>query len=61
LIKSGTCVAPATRQDTMRDLLGEFIAAVTDEVMPFVRDLSRLYLDVLTFLCRAVDSWLASG
>jgi hypothetical protein len=45
-------------------LLGELIVAVTDKVMPFVHDPSLLYLvvsDVLTFLCRAIDSWLASG
>jgi hypothetical protein len=48
----------------MRDLLGELIVAVTDEVMPFVRDASRLNLVgsyVLTFRYRAIDSWVASG
>jgi hypothetical protein len=47
----------------MRDLLGDLIVAVTDEIMRFVRDPSGLYLVVsyvLTFLCRAVDCWLAS-
>jgi hypothetical protein len=48
----------------MRDLLGELIVAVADEIMSFVHDPSRLNLVVsyvLTFRYRAIDSWLGSG
>ena len=45
-MKSGICVAHLPPQDTnlMRDFLGEFIVAATDDVMLHVRDPSRLYV-----------------
>ena len=44
----GSCVKEKTmrQQKVIRTTLGELVAAVTDEVMPFVRDPSALYMVV---------------
>ena len=58
------CCSYAARYEPYAGSLRELIVAVTDEILPFVRDPSRLNLVgsyVLTFRYRAIDSWLASG